>query len=115
MVDDVLWLVLVVLATTRVIRYVTHDKLNQPVRMWAVHRFGEDALRAYLFFCEWCVGVWAAAGIVSLGYWGYGHWWGQWPILILAVAEIAPRIMKLPSFNPTITINNGDKENQPWR
>lgn len=115
MVDDVLWLVLVVLATARVIRYVTKDKLNNPVRVWAVHKFGEDSLRAYLLFCEWCVGVWAAAGLVLLGYFGYGHWWAQLPILWLAVAQVAPALLQLGDLKPQITIVNQAKEEQPWR
>ena len=115
MVDDVLWLVLVVLATARVIRYVTMDKLNEPMRLWAVRTFGEDSKRAYLLFCQWCTGVWAAAAVVSLGYWGYGHWWARWPIAILAVAQVAPALLSLGDLKPQIVINTGDKETQPWR
>lgn len=143
MVDDVLWLVLVVLATTRVTRYVTMDKLNEPMRTWAVKgpkvdpdgsvsifgwlsqkkiigvpfrgNYGEDSKRAYLLFCQWCTGIWAALAIVSLGYWGYGQWWAQWPITILAVAQVAPALLALPELKPQITINNGVKETEPWR
>lgn len=54
---ETLWLIVAALATYRLTRLVTADKITQPLRGWIVDRsewFG------YLTTCDWCLSVWVA-------------------------------------------------------
>jgi hypothetical protein len=52
-----LTLVLVALATYRLTRLVTADKISQPIREKAIAR--SDFL-GYLTSCDWCLSIWVA-------------------------------------------------------
>lgn len=52
-----LTVVLVALATYRVTRLVTADRITEPVRAWAERR---GARVGYLATCDWCLSVWVA-------------------------------------------------------
>jgi hypothetical protein len=54
---DTLTFVLVALATYRLTRLVTADKISQPLREVAVAR--SDFL-GYLTSCDWCLSIWVA-------------------------------------------------------
>ena len=65
---DALWFIVAVLATYRLTRLVTADKITEPIRGWVVDRsewFG------YLVTCDWCLSIWVAPlpalGIVLWG------------------------------------------------
>lgn len=93
-------LVMVVLAVARATRFVTLDKLAEPFRLWCVRRWGRDSLRAYGWFCPWCVAVWLAAPAAAAVYWGgslddlvHASPWLVVPSLWLAIAYVAGRIV----------------------
>jgi hypothetical protein len=54
---DWLLLVLAALATYRLTRLVTADKITEPVRGWVVDR---SAWAGYLVTCDWCLSIWVA-------------------------------------------------------
>jgi hypothetical protein len=49
--------VLVVLATYRLTRLVTADKITEPLRVWLEAR---NPRVGYLATCDWCLSVWVA-------------------------------------------------------
>lgn len=57
------------LATARLTRLATADKITEPLRLRTVHRHGEDSLAAYLAFCPWCQSIYyglpVAAAVVA--------------------------------------------------
>lgn len=69
-----LMLVVMALATARVTRLITRDRILAAPRRAALRALPDDHLIAYLIVCDWCVSVYtgtlAAAG---------GAWAGWWP------------------------------------
>ena len=66
--DFILLLILTAIATYRVSRYLTGDKIGEPIREWAARR---SEWLAYLVGCDWCVSTYlgvigAAALLVQL-------------------------------------------------
>jgi hypothetical protein len=64
-------LVLIALATARITRLVTEDKITEWPREKLLMRWlGRDSesLAAYLILCSWCVSFWAGA-LVAAGWW----------------------------------------------
>lgn len=58
------WLiVLTFMATFRVARLVTSDYITRPIRRAARRRLGKTSKRYYLLTCNWCISVWASAGV----------------------------------------------------
>lgn len=51
------------LATFRITRFVTHDKLTTPARAWLMRRNHKSYL-TYFVYCTWCVSIWVAGGVV---------------------------------------------------
>lgn len=85
---DTISLILAALATARVTRLVTGDKLTERPRLWAlthvVRRRGDESLLAYLITCPWCVSVYAGTGLAA------GWWlWGESRWFTAAVAALA--------------------------
>lgn len=114
--NDALWLLCIALATARGIRLVVDDYLTKGFRSWVTNKFGEKSNWTYLVHCIWCTGIWISAlGPVPLGYFGRGHWWAELPILVGAVALVAPALLQLGEWRPQITINNNGKGDGPWR
>jgi hypothetical protein len=64
---DALWLAIGALATYRLTRLVTADKITEPIRAWASRR---SEWLGYLSTCDWCLSIWFA----------------PWPALALALA-----------------------------
>lgn len=72
-------LLLAALATARVTRLITTDRLTERPRLWlltlAVRWRGEESMLAYLLTCPWCVSVYAGAGMAGAWYaWGGERW-----------------------------------------
>lgn len=93
MILNVTTLLLAMLATARLTRMVTTDRIFLAPRAWLlrkiVRRYGEDHLLAYLPVCDWCASVYVAAGV-------YGAWasigetpWFQVPVTVLALSYAA--------------------------
>lgn len=87
---DTISLILAGLATARVTRLVTGDRLTERPRLWLLtqivrrNRHGDESLAAYLVTCPWCVSVYAGAGF------GAGWWlWGESRWFTAAVAALA--------------------------
>jgi hypothetical protein len=61
-----LLLVLMILATYRLTRLVTTDKITERPRDALTERWGEDSLKAYFLSCDHCVSVYTSALVVGL-------------------------------------------------
>lgn len=68
---DIITLIIAALATARITRLVTTDRITQAPRHWAVRRLPRESLAAYLLVCDWCVSVYAGAG-VGAAWWAWG-------------------------------------------
>lgn len=93
MILTVTTLILAILATARLTRMVTTDRIFEAPRIWLlrkiVRRYGEEHLLAYLPVCNWCASVYVATGV-------YGAWasvggtpWFQVPVTVLALSYAA--------------------------
>lgn len=86
-------LIIALLATARITRLITRDRIALAPRAWAlrrlIRRFGEDHLLPYLMVCDWCVGMYVGAGVtaawVSVG----DTLWFQAPAAALALSYAA--------------------------
>ena len=80
----VLDLLLISLATARITRLVTEDKITEWPRnrilIWLIGR-DPESLVAYLVVCPWCVSFWAGGAVA-------GAWWltggTMWYMVMLA-------------------------------
>lgn len=81
-------LLLAALATARLTRMVTTDRIFLAPRAWLlrrlVDRYGEDGLLPYLLVCDWCVSVYVGAGAA-------GAWWawGETRVFLAVCAALA--------------------------
>jgi hypothetical protein len=69
---DIITAVLAALATARLTRLVTSDRITQGPRFWALRKLPEHGLVAYLITCDWCASVYAGAGVAG-AWWAWGH------------------------------------------
>ena len=58
---DWLTLVLVVLATYRLTRLITADRITEPLREWVN---GRSEWAGYLVTCDWCLSIWIGPLVV---------------------------------------------------
>lgn len=65
---DMVSFVLCALATARVTRLITTDRITQAPRHWVIRRLPRQSLWAYLLVCDWCSGMYAGAAVA-------GAWW----------------------------------------
>lgn len=81
-------LLLAALATARLTRLITSDRLTERARLWVMTRVimwrGEESLLAYLITCPWCVSVYTGAAMAG----GWYAWGGQ-RIFTAATAALA--------------------------
>jgi hypothetical protein len=82
--DVVLLVVLTLLgllATARVTRLITKDRISLPVRAWAVRRWGPSRGPGYLLHCQWCTSMYVAPLAAAAVLWlvpAYRlDWWAQ--------------------------------------
>lgn len=72
---DILALLLTCLATARVTRLITEDRIFQAPRRWLLMRMGEERLSSYLLVCPWCMSLYVGAGAAGAWYaWGDQRW-----------------------------------------
>jgi len=77
---DLITLLLGALATARITRLITLDRLTKAPRAWITRRLPDDSLLAYLVHCGWCVSVYIGAGVAAVGAWaGAWTWVGVLP------------------------------------
>jgi len=84
---DLITLLVAVLATARITRLVTTDRITQAPRSWALKRLSSEGLAAYLIVCDWCVSVYAGAGVVGVIILGGQP--GFWVLAALAFSYVA--------------------------
>lgn len=84
---DAITLLTAALATARITRLVTTDRITQAPRQWALRRLSSEGLLAYLIVCDWCASVYAGAGVVAVTVWGGTP--GTWVLTALALSYAA--------------------------
>ena len=80
-------LLVAALATARLTRLVTRDRITHTPRRLLLKRLDPEGLAAYMVVCDWCVSVYVGAGIVAL-LWA-GPAWIVWPLYALAFSHVA--------------------------
>jgi hypothetical protein len=81
---DAITLAVAALATARITKLVTTDRITAAPRRWILRRLDSDGLAAYLIVCDWCVSVYTGGGVAAAGAWT-GLWAWAW-VLPLALA-----------------------------
>lgn len=84
---DAITLAVAALATARITRLVTTDRITQAPRAWILSKLNSDGLPAYLIVCDWCASVYAGAGVAALLWTGPA--WTVWPMYALAFSYVA--------------------------
>lgn len=80
--------VLMALATARVTRLITRDRLFDAPRNAVLRALPDGHLVAYLVTCDWCVSVYTGALAAAGGAWT-GWWpWSYAPALALAFSYV---------------------------
>ena len=74
-------LVLGALATARITRLITTDRITEAPRNAILRRLDADSLLAYLIVCDWCSSVYVGAGVAAAG--AALGWW-SWSVAIPA-------------------------------
>jgi hypothetical protein len=74
---DLITLAVGALATHRVTRLITRDRITAAPRRWTLNRLDEHGLLAYLITCDWCVSVYVGAGAALTGA-SIGAWSWTW-------------------------------------
>lgn len=86
-------LILAALATARLTRMVTSDRITLALRRWLlrklVGRYGEDHLLPYLIVCDWCVSIYVGAGVTAAWVTVGETLWFQAPAAALALSYAA--------------------------
>lgn len=81
-------------ANARVARLITEDDITQPIRTWAVKRFGEQNLFVRWIHCPWCAGWWTAWAVTAVAWFpiaGFEMVWGYF-LAVWSVAHAAGRL-----------------------
>ena len=84
---DLITFAVAALATARITRLITTDRITQAPRNRILRKLNPEGLLAYLVVCDWCVSVYAgglAVGVVILG----GRP-GFWVLAALAFSYVA--------------------------
>lgn len=79
---DPIALLVAALATARLTRLVTTDRITNAPRNWVLRKLRSDSKLAYLIVCDWCASFYIGAVLAAAG-----AWYGSWPWLwVLPVA-----------------------------
>lgn len=84
---DAITLLTAALATARLTRLITTDRITQAPRKRILGRLDSEGLLAYLIVCDWCASVYAGAGVAALLWSGWD--WVAWPLYALAFSYVA--------------------------
>lgn len=76
-----LLLILGALATARITRLITTDRITEGPRNWVIRKLDPNSLTAYLIVCDWCSSVYVGAGVAAAG--AALGWW-SWSVAIPA-------------------------------
>ena len=75
------YFLLAALATARITRLITTDRITQAPRNWVLRRLNAESLWAYLMVCDWCTSVYVGAGVAAAG--AALGWW-SWTLAVPA-------------------------------
>jgi hypothetical protein len=80
-------LLITLLATARITRLITSDRLTQAPRLWAAEKIEERApMLFYLITCDWCASVYVGTAVAGAwAAWGDTLWF-QVPALALGAS-----------------------------
>lgn len=85
--------IILALATARLTRLVTQDRITEAPRHWAVRaavrRDGDESLLAYLIVCDWCVSVYTGAAVAGAWWAWHEQGWITWVMSALAFSYAA--------------------------
>jgi hypothetical protein len=65
---DIITVTVCALATARLTRLVTTDRITEAPRNWIIRRLPRESLVSYLLVCDWCSSVYTGAAVA-------GAWW----------------------------------------
>lgn len=83
-----LMVVVMALATARVTRLVTRDRILDAPRRAVLRALPDEHLLAYLVVCDWCVSIYTGTFAAVGGAWA-GWWpWAWVPMLALAFSHV---------------------------
>lgn len=83
-----LMMVVMALATARVTRLVTRDRILQAPRRAILRALPDEHLLAYLIVCDWCMSIYTGTLAAAVGAWA-GWWsWAWVPALLLAFSHV---------------------------
>ena len=87
--DTITLLLLGALATARLTRLVTTDRITQAPRSWLLSKLKDDGLAAYLVVCDWCASVYVGTALAAAGA-AYGAWpWAWTPVVAMSFSYVA--------------------------
>lgn len=100
-------LVVLVLATARLIWLFWQDDITMPLRLWIDRKWGTDSFLSRLIWCPWCLGMWMSGFTNAYALTAAALWCGMnvafaaacWLPLTLAVGFSASWIVE--------KVNNG--------
>jgi len=84
---DLITFAVAALATARITKLVTSDRITQAPRNALLRRLDSTSLLAYLVVCDWCVSVYVGAAVVAVVLWGGSVGW--WVLAALAFSYTA--------------------------
>lgn len=84
---NLITLLVAALATARLTRLITTDRITERPRLWLLMRLDPEGLGSYLITCSWCVSVYVGAGAAALLWTGPS--WTVWPLAALAFSYTA--------------------------
>lgn len=81
---DTLTLLIAVLATYRLTRLVTTDRITEAPRNWIIRKLPRESLISYWLVCDWCASIYT--GVIVAGAW----WeWGGTEVYTVATLTLA--------------------------
>lgn len=83
---DLITLLIGALATARLTRLVTTDRITAGPRSAILRRLPDGSLWAYLLVCDWCLSMYLGAGVAA-ALWAWD--WSVWPLAALAFSYMA--------------------------
>jgi hypothetical protein len=82
--NPLLLAVVAALATARVTRLITQDRIFDAPRNAVLRNLPDGHMLAYLVMCDWCVSIYTGT-LTAVG----GAWAGWWPWAVVPVVALA--------------------------
>jgi hypothetical protein len=79
------WFIVVALATYRLTRLVTADKITEPIRRFVEVR---SQWLGYLVTCDWCLSIWVAPLPALVAIRAGDRWWVQAGLVALGASAL---------------------------